>query len=134
MTDFQGLLQATEQLLENKNSDETIQSLVQDTKAAAEDLKEEGRKELKDTKGKVDAKGQEIKQKGRQVGQGALSMIKLMLRSGEFRLFLNDLVDIMQDLFIASKFTALIFEIFQKAIILFQIRIVPRLFEPKLTN
>jgi hypothetical protein len=102
LTDFQGFLQATEQLLENKNSDETIQSLVQDTKAAAKDLKEEGRKELKDTQGKVDSKGQEIKAKGRQVGQGALSMIKLMLRSGEFRMFANDLVDIMQDLFIAN--------------------------------
>ncbi len=105
MTDFQGFLQATEQLLENKNSDETLQSIVQDSKAAAKDLKEQGREELKETQGKVDAKGQEIKAKGRQVGQGALSMIKLMARSGEFRLFLNDLVDIIQDLFIASKLT-----------------------------
>lgn len=103
MSDFQGLLQATEQLLENKNPDETIQSLVQDTKAAAKDLKEEGRKELKDTQGKLDSKGQQIKMKGRQVGQGALAMMKLMLRSGEFRLFLNDIVDIVQDLFIQSK-------------------------------
>lgn len=105
MTDFQGFLQATEQLLENKNSDETLQSIVQDSKAAAKDLKEQGREELKETQGKVDTKGQEIKAKGRQVGQGALSMIKLMARSGEFRLFLNDLVDIIQDLFIASKLT-----------------------------
>jgi len=93
INDFQGVLQAADQLNQNKNADEKIQNLFTESAEAAKDLSSEVDSNSRQ------GKAEEVTQKGKEVGLSILSVLKLMVSSGEFRNFIDSFISIIQDLF-----------------------------------
>lgn len=96
LSDFKGVLEATQQIVENKNSDGTLQKVVMEGASATKDLKEHASKEAHSGSGDKSGKAQQ----GKQVGQAVFSTVRLMLRNQEFRTYVKDIVTILQQMFL----------------------------------
>jgi hypothetical protein len=99
LSDVQELAQATKQLLQNKNSDEKLQKFVEESQLAAQELAQRTQEEAKRSV-PSGADPNQMKNQARQVGQATLEVLKMVIRSGEFRMFLLDFTKLIQDLLV----------------------------------
>jgi hypothetical protein len=100
MTDFKGVLQATEQLNRNKNEDESIQKIIQETVSAAKDIGQTGKQIKSDPS--LQGKGTQFSSTGKQLSQSVWEILKLMGTSGQFRSQINSLIGFLQEIFLTE--------------------------------
>jgi hypothetical protein len=98
MTDFQGVLQATEQLNKNKNQDETLQKIMLETGEAGREVNQTGQQVMNDPR--LQQKGQQMKEQSKQLADVVWAVIKTMVQSGEFRSQINTLIGVFQEMFL----------------------------------
>jgi len=97
VSDFQGVLQATEQLNQNKNQDEALQNVILETGAAGQDIAQKGKQISNDPN--VQQKAGQFKEQGKQLTQTIWSLIRMMIQNGEFRGQVNSFIGVFQEMF-----------------------------------
>lgn len=96
--DASELVEATQQILENKNKDEHLQKLVSTGAKSIVDTGKEKVKSISQDKGKEFAeKAKNAGEASRKAGQASLNVVKMMLTNGDFRAWFLDFAGFIHD-------------------------------------
>lgn len=101
MSDFQGVLEATEQLNLNKNQDELLQKTILDTGAAGHEVAQAGKQTMQDPT--LQQKGTQVKEQGKQLTSAMWSVLRTMVQSSDFRAQVSSLISVFQEMFVGSE-------------------------------
>jgi hypothetical protein len=104
VSDFQAVLEATKKFIENKNFDEGFQTTMMEAGAAAKNMGTTA-KELRtdQTKQIASDHGKKIKEHGMNLTWSVWDVLKLMVKSGEFRSHVVTLLGVLQELLTIEK-------------------------------
>jgi len=98
LSDAQELAEATKQFIENKNADEKVQKFVAETMKAGQEVTNQVTNEASEVASKIDT--EKVKEVAHQTTNSTIEMIKILLRSGEFRTYLLDFSRLFQEILI----------------------------------
>jgi hypothetical protein len=107
MYDAERVVDATQQLLKNKNADESLQKFAQHGSEAIKQNIEPSKEKIQDLKSNLKGeKLQQAEQKTRVAGQAALNMIKYTASNADFRTWFLELITVLHDVFIEAEKTS----------------------------